>query len=110
MARQLQRLGYRVHEAPDGAEALETFRRKPEVDILVTDVLMPGPINGPALLREIRKTNPQIRAIVIGGEDANLSGAKDALRPGDVHLRKPFAIDDLAAALRRATADASRPH
>jgi two-component system cell cycle sensor histidine kinase/response regulator CckA len=85
--RMLQTRGYDVHEAGNGVEALEILAElKGKVDIVVSDVVMPE-MDGPTLLRELRKDYPDIKFIFVSGyaEDAfakNLpEGAKFGFLP-----------------------------
>ena len=65
--RALSRQGYEVLEAGTGVEALEVMEReKHRVDIVVSDVIMPE-MDGPTLLKELRKTNPALKFIFVSG-------------------------------------------
>src|SRR4029077_8465758 len=66
-ARALSRQGYEVLEAATGVEALEVMEReKGRVDIVVSDVVMPE-MDGPTLLKELRKTKPDLKIIFVSG-------------------------------------------
>ena len=66
-SRALTRQGYEVLEAATGVEALEVMERENgKVDIVVTDVVMPE-MDGPTLLKELRKTNPDLKFIFVSG-------------------------------------------
>jgi two-component system cell cycle sensor histidine kinase/response regulator CckA len=87
--------GYTVLEAASGVEALEVIKEVGgRIDLVVSDVVMPE-MNGPTLLRELRKTNPDMKVIFVSGyaEDAF---AKD-LPEGEVFafLPKPFSLKQL---------------
>jgi DNA-binding NtrC family response regulator len=75
----LEDAGFWVLEAQNSAEALDILSRHPEVSIMVTDVRMPGRMNGLALVAQVRIDHPAIRAIVVSGntsaEDASNAGA-----------------------------------
>ena len=98
--RALTSRGYEVHEATSGVEALEIFRELDgQVDIVVSDVVMPE-MDGPSLLRELRKIQPDIRFIFVSGyaEDAF---AKNL--PADAvfgFLPKPFSLKQLATSVK----------
>ena len=65
--RALSRQGYEVLEAGTGVEALEVMERENHrVDIVVSDVIMPE-MDGPTLLKELRKTNPALKFIFVSG-------------------------------------------
>jgi len=98
--RALTSRGYTVHEASSGVEALEVFQElNGKVDIVVSDVVMPE-MDGPSLLRELRKVQPDIRFIFVSGyaEDAF---AKNL--PADAQfgfLPKPFSLKQLATIVK----------
>ena len=63
----LQDAGYWVLEAKDSADAVDVLSRHSEVSIMVTDVRMPGPMDGLALVTWVQLNNPAIRSIVVSG-------------------------------------------
>ena len=91
-ARALARQGYEVLEAGTGVEALEVMEReRGKVDIVVSDVIMPE-MDGPTLLKELRKTNPGLKFIFVSGypDDA----FKKSLDDNEAYsfLPKPFTL------------------
>ena len=99
-ARALSRQGYEVLEAGTGVEALEVMEReKGRIDIVVSDVIMPE-MDGPTLLKELRKTNPGLRFIFVSGypDDA----FKKSLDENEAYtfLPKPFTLPQLAAKVK----------
>jgi two-component system cell cycle sensor histidine kinase/response regulator CckA len=99
-ARGLSSRGYTVLTAGNGVEALEELERNEgKVDIVVSDVVMPE-MDGPTLLKEMRKTNPDLKIIFVSGyaEEAfqkNLpAGGQFAFLP------KPFTLKQLVAAVK----------
>ena len=104
-ARALGTRGYRVLEASTGAEALEAFEEHHgDVDLVVSDVVMPE-MDGPTLMKELRKQSPALKIIFISGyaEDAfrrNLDEKEDFM-----FLQKPFDLKELAAAVKAALQD-----
>ena len=94
-------LGYTVCSASTGAEALATLAQDPKIDLLFTDVLMPGGMTGFELALEIRRTRPEIAILVTSGFPGNLLAG--AQQPGGFEIiPKPFTQVDLAAAFARA--------
>jgi two-component system cell cycle sensor histidine kinase/response regulator CckA len=98
--RALSRQGYEVLEAGSGVEALEIMaREKGRVDIVVSDVIMPE-MDGPTLLKELRKTNPGLKFIFVSGypDDA----FKKSLDEDEEYafLPKPFTLPQLAAKVK----------
>src|SRR5262249_19762132 len=71
-ARRLKDLGYRVLEAGHGAEALAVLAETPDVEILFSDLVMPGGMSGFDLARQVRERYPQARVILTSGYSAEL--------------------------------------
>ncbi|MGR6469148.1 cell cycle histidine kinase CckA [Rhizobium sp. PAMB 3182] len=97
--RMLETRGYTVHEAGSGVEALEIIEElNGEVDIVVSDVVMPE-MDGPSLLKEIRKIYPDMKFIFVSGyaEDAFARNLPEDAKFG--FLPKPFSLKQLAEAV-----------
>ncbi|MGO8952653.1 MAG: response regulator [Rhodomicrobium sp.] len=103
-SRALATRGYTVLEAASGVEALDIMdREKGQVDLVVSDVVMPE-MDGPTLLRHLRERNPNIRIVFMSGyaEEAfrkNLTADEDF-----VFLPKPFTLKKLAETVKAAAA------
>lgn len=98
--RMLETRGYTVHEAGSGTEALEIMEElEGRVDIVVSDVVMPE-MDGPSLLRELRKSYPDLKFIFVSGyaEDAFAKNLPADAKFG--FLPKPFSLKQLAVAVR----------
>ena len=98
--RALQSRGYTVHEAASGVEALEKLEELDgKVDIIVSDVVMPE-MDGPTLLRELRKKYKDIKFIFVSGyaEDAFAKNLPVDAKFG--FLPKPFSLKQLASAVK----------
>ena len=97
---QLRSLGYVVMEAGDGTEALEVLRSSTPVDLLFTDVVMPGGWLGPDLAREARRLRPGIKVLLSSGyaEAAMDSGGHGGATEAVLH--KPYRKKDLAQKVR----------
>jgi two-component system cell cycle sensor histidine kinase/response regulator CckA len=98
--RALARHGYTVITADNGDDALEILGKGEKIDLLLTDVVMPG-MDGPTMVREARKNWPDLKILFMSGY------AEEQLRKSiDIEnvnfLPKPFSVTDLAAAARRA--------
>ncbi|TFV92001.1 response regulator [Oxalobacteraceae bacterium OM1] len=92
--------GYEVVAVSNGPDALEALRQHPDIDIVFSDVVMPG-MDGITLGREIRRLHPGIKIVLASGYAAPaLAGKDDALREF-TFLRKPYPIPELLKALRR---------
>ncbi|HLT27279.1 MAG TPA: response regulator, partial [Zeimonas sp.] len=103
----LEKLGYRVLEAADARQALEHIASKPDIDLLFTDVVMRGALDGPALAIEARRLRPGLRVVFTSGHAPEAIASLER-RAGAELLPKPYRIDQLARMLRRAL-DASPP-
>ncbi|MEO7634134.1 MAG: response regulator [Sphingomicrobium sp.] len=98
--RALTRHGYTVITADNGEEALDLLRVTERIDLLITDVVMPG-MDGPTMVGEARKTWPDLKILFMSGY------AEEQLRKSiDIEnvnfLPKPFSVTELAEATRRA--------
>jgi two-component system cell cycle sensor histidine kinase/response regulator CckA len=96
--RALTRHGYQVITADNGEDALEILDKGETIDLLISDVVMPG-MDGPAMVREARKSRPELKVLFMSGY------AEEQLRKSiDIEnvnfLPKPFSVTDLAEAAR----------
>jgi PAS domain S-box-containing protein len=98
---QVNGLGYRTIVAANADEALAVLESQ-EVDLLFTDVMMPGAMNGPDLVRKARHTRPDIRVLYTSGYAENGIVHNGQLDAGMLLLPKPYGRADLARMLRAA--------
>ena len=96
----LQSLGYQVVAAVDGADALQKLRADVHVDILFTDIVMPGGINGWELADLARGLRPGLPVLLTSGYALETLAKHGRLRAGAVVLTKPYRKGDLARRLR----------
>jgi CheY-like chemotaxis protein len=96
---QLIDLGYPVIEAENGVQALEMIEQIPDIAIVVSDVIMPGEINGRQMAEQVLLRYPQMRIVLMSGYTDEDEGAAASELP---ILAKPFVRQDLARALLRA--------
>jgi PAS domain S-box-containing protein len=94
-------LGYKVVEADNGEQALDLLGAHPEVSLLFTDVVMPQ-MNGHQLAQEALKRKPGLKVLYTTGYTRNAVVHNGVLDPGVKLLHKPFTLDALAHAVRRA--------
>lgn len=100
----LEEMGLRVLHAMDGPEALAMLEREPGIDLLVTDVMMPGGMNGVELARRARLARPDLRVVYSTGfSSAALSGRNGTAVDGPV-LNKPYRRTEFLEAIARAMA------
>ena len=98
---QVTRMGYRVSAAANGAEALDRLREAGDVDLLFTDVVMPGGMNGRELADAARQRFPALQVLFTSGYTHNVIVHQGRLDEGIELLSKPYRYDDLARHLHR---------
>jgi PAS domain S-box-containing protein len=96
----LESLGFRVTAAVDGNEALQKLGTDTHIDILFTDVVMPGGVNGWELADRARKARPNLRVLLTSGYALETLAVHTQLRDGLVILTKPYRKAELARRLR----------
>ena len=100
----LGELGYEAMRAPTAAVALRLLDAQPDVDLVFSDMVMPGRMNGLELAREVGRRRPDLPVVLTTGySEAAQSARKEGLRL----LVKPYRIDALAEALSAATSERS---
>jgi CheY-like chemotaxis protein len=94
----LEQQGYRMIEAEDGIQALNSYnQRKDEISLVITDVLMPN-LDGLGLVARLNKINPDLPILLLSGHVLE----EDLWAPGNAKLRylmKPYRLADLQAAV-----------
>nr|WP_277819277.1 response regulator [Pseudoroseomonas vastitatis] len=96
----LEELGYAAIEAADGPEGLRVLQSNRRVDLLVTDVGLPGGMNGRQLADAARQQRPGLKVLFITGYAENAVIGKTILEPGMQVVTKPFAMQALATHIR----------
>ena len=95
----LRDLGYTVLEAANGPEALELVQQHPEIDLVFTDVVMPGGMTGADVAREIQAKQPDVKILFTSGY-AEPDIVRKGIAKGAFWLKKPYTAADLARTLR----------
>jgi two-component system NtrC family sensor kinase len=95
----LRQLGYRVRSVVNAQAAIAALRLDPDVDVVFSDILMPGGMNGLELAREIAERFPGIPVLLTTGYSAS---AQDAVRQGVIVLQKPYDLESLRRNIREA--------
>jgi len=101
---QLHSLGYATLEAANGAEALAIVETGQPFDLLFTDVIMPGAINGRQLAGEILRRRPATKVLYTSGYTENAIIHHGRLDSGVLLLAKPYRKSDMAGMIRKAIA------
>ncbi|MDP1866649.1 MAG: PAS domain-containing protein [Bradyrhizobium sp.] len=91
--------GYRTLQAVDGPSGLKILRSGARIDLLVTDVGLPG-MNGRQLADQARETRPDLRILFITGYAESVAIADGFLQPGMEMITKPFDLDSLSRRIR----------
>jgi PAS domain S-box-containing protein len=91
--------GYRTLEAVDGPSGLRILRQDERIDLLVTDVGLPG-MNGRQLADQARETRPDLKILFITGYAESVAISDGFLQPGMEMITKPFELDNLARRIR----------
>ncbi|MFK8252805.1 PAS domain S-box protein [Ancylobacter terrae] len=95
----LGELGYRAIEAGDGPKGLEILQSNRRIDLLITDIGLPG-LNGRQVADGARVTRPDLKVLFMTGYAENAALASGFLEPGMAMITKPFAMDVLANRIR----------
>ena len=95
MARTLTRLGFQVLLAANAGDAVRQFSAHPEIDVLLSDVVMPG-ASGPELTVGLRQQRPDLKVIYMSGYTEDAIVHHGVLKPGIAFLHKPFTAHALA--------------
>lgn len=99
LCEQLHQLGWLTLEAESGEQALQQLQASTEIVLLVSDVMLPGPLSGVEVVNEATLRHPQVKILMISGQD--LRPAHHAALPAVELLRKPFTRAQLAQAVRK---------
>ena len=93
----LEEIGFSVIEAHDGPTGLRTLQSNATIDLLITDVGLPGGMNGRQLVDAARLTRPDLKVLFITGYAENAIIGNGQLAPGMQVLTKPFVVETLAS-------------
>jgi PAS domain S-box-containing protein len=99
---QIESLGYTTFEAANAAEALKVIDENPAIDLLFTDVIMPGPMNGRKLVDEALRRRPALKTLYTSGYTENAIVHHGRLDSGVLLLAKPYRKSELARMIRMA--------
>jgi PAS domain S-box-containing protein len=96
----LAELGYRAIEVADAASGLKVLDSDVNIDLLITDVGLPGGMNGKEMSDAARAKRPKLKVLFITGYAENAAITNGHLEPGMDVMSKPFSMDKLAARIR----------
>lgn len=96
----LEMLGYTVLSADQGKTAIQLFNNNKGIKLLLTDVMLPGGMNGPDIVKALQKKDPDVRFLYMSGYTENAI-IHDGYLDDDIEfLRKPFTIAELSKKMR----------
>jgi PAS domain S-box-containing protein len=98
----LEEMGFRVLHAMDGPRALEVLEREPAVDLLLTDIMMPGGMNGVELARRVREARRGIHVVYSTGFSSAALSEKNGMAADGPVLNKPYRRAEFFEAIRKA--------
>lgn len=101
IVKQLKSAGYRVTEAPDGDTAFAMLSLDYQPRILITDIVMPGEMQGPELARRARKLHPHMHVIFVSGYPTEAAIHGNGLDPDEYQFVKPIDRDEFLAAIEK---------
>jgi CheY-like chemotaxis protein len=104
---QLVGLGYVVLTASNGQEAIEAIRGRADIDLLFTDIVMPGGLNGRELAEVVRQIRPNLPVLFTSGYSADVISCHGRVHANILLLSKPYPRADLARSIRQALAAGS---
>ena len=93
----LEEAGFRSLEAGDGPSGLKLLEQEPAIDLLVTDVGLPGGMNGRQVADAARQSRPGLKVLFVTGYAENAAVGNGLLDPGMEIITKPFGMTELAA-------------
>jgi two-component system cell cycle sensor histidine kinase/response regulator CckA len=102
-ARGLVSRGYAVLEAANGVEAIEALDRHGHVDLVVSDVVMPE-MDGPTLLKELRRRDPSVKIIFVSGYAEEAFSKNLPSEEQYAFLAKPFTLKQLVSEVKKTLA------
>lgn len=102
VAEMLEHLGYQTTRAGTAAEALFTLAHDSRIDLVFSDIMMPGKLTGVDLARRLRRDHPELPVVLTSGYAESFKN--EAQNEGLLLLPKPYAMDELAAMVERALA------
>jgi CheY-like chemotaxis protein len=98
--KELKELGYRIIAARNGPEALAILRQPREIDLLFTDIVMPGGMFGPELAKQASRLRPELKVLFTSGYTEQPVQPLEGLDGEARILNKPYRRNDLALMLR----------
>jgi CheY-like chemotaxis protein len=102
LCEQLHQLGYLTLEAETGEQALKMLEASADIELFISDLMLPGALSGAEVIHHVRTHFPHLPVLLVSGQD--LRPTHNPQLPDVELLRKPFTRAQLAQALRKASA------
>jgi len=93
-------LSFTVLEAADGRSGLQILESGTRIDLLLTDVGLPGGMNGRQLADAARQRRPELQVLFVTGYAESVAASNGQMEPGMHVMAKPFSLDALAARIQ----------
>ncbi len=91
--------GFQVTDVSTGEAAVELIERGDHFDLLLTDIQLPGPVDGLEIAREVRLRNPTVPILFTTGQPDRMDAWRTG--PGDVFIAKPYRPSDICSVIHR---------
>ncbi|MBL4580437.1 MAG: PAS domain S-box protein [Gammaproteobacteria bacterium] len=95
----VKELGFSVIPATDGNLALKLLEQNPDIEFLLTDIVMPGGINGVSLAKQVRERLPNIKILYMSGFPSGVIADKSGIELDAPLITKPFSFEELVSAM-----------
>ena len=95
----LEEMGFEVLAATDGLHALQTLRANPDIELLLTDIVMPGGMNGVELANKIREERPDLKLLYMSGYPSGVLAERSGTTLDAPLITKPYTREKLATAI-----------
>ncbi len=96
----LENLGYAVVSVANGEESLSVIESMDSIDLLLSDVMLPGDLSGREIAAAIKRRRPEVKVLLMSGYADEVLTREGSLRSGDLLLHKPFQLNELARRVR----------
>lgn len=95
----IKNLGYRTISAENAESALDILRSNPDIDLVFSDIILPGGMNGVDFTRAAKQLHPGIRILLTSGYPGDTLTSQGTLGDGDEIIEKPYRISELTKRL-----------
>ena len=106
----LKKLGYETFIARDATHALRLIAETPGIDVMLTDIIMPGEKNGVELVQHVQELEPNIKIIYTSGFPADALAEKNFAVDGHILLNKPYRLSELGVTIGNAMSEPPNPN